>query len=578
MEIRILGPLEVVVDGRPLVLGGPRQRALLAILALHANELVSRDRLIDEIWGDEPRKQRGPRFRSTSPNCGRHWGETPSKHDRAATSSKSARASSTPTSSSSSSARPAARRPLLRPSGYARPSDSGVVRRSRTSTDSSLVPNALGWKKSGWRHSSNGSSRPRAWCQSELVPELEGLVREHPLRERLRGQLMLALYRCGRQADALEVYRHGRRLLDEELGIEPGEELRRLEKGILTQDPVLAAPPPSLPERLLDAAGRRRRALVLVGALLLASAAAGAIIRVTVWQDSAVAVLPNSVAVVDTKMRIVADVPVGSGPVAVATGGGAVWAANGGDGTVSRIDPDERKVVATIGIGGEVSDLAFGYGAIWVAGGSDETLTRIDPGLNAVEARLTFGRSDPLSPRPMFAVATGAHAVWVTRGNHVLRIDPDTNEATADIPIDRPRSLVVGAGSVWITTASERILRVEPSTGAVTATIPVPAEAYASVASRGTLWSIVGIGGGEIWRFDADTGEPTGTIRVGRLPVGLALSGDTLWAATILDVSLTRIDAATGHVDDTVRIGQRPSAIAAGEGAVWVAVGTRATR
>jgi DNA-binding SARP family transcriptional activator len=77
---------------------------------------------------------------------------------------------------------------------------------------------------------------------AQLVPELEGLVRAHPLRERLRGQLMLALYRCGRQAEALDVYRTGRRLLDEELGLEPGEELRRLERAILVQDESLAAP------------------------------------------------------------------------------------------------------------------------------------------------------------------------------------------------------------------------------------------------------------------------------------------------------------------------------------------------
>ena len=78
---------------------------------------------------------------------------------------------------------------------------------------------------------------------AELVPELEGLVREQPLRERLRGQLMLALYRCGRQADALEVYRSGRRLLDEELGLKPDVELQRLPREpSSTTIPSLASP------------------------------------------------------------------------------------------------------------------------------------------------------------------------------------------------------------------------------------------------------------------------------------------------------------------------------------------------
>jgi DNA-binding SARP family transcriptional activator len=75
----------------------------------------------------------------------------------------------------------------------------------------------------------------------ELVPELQALVRAHPLRERLRAQLMLALYRSGRQADALEVYGEGRRMLVDELGLEPGPELQRLQQGILAQAPELAA-------------------------------------------------------------------------------------------------------------------------------------------------------------------------------------------------------------------------------------------------------------------------------------------------------------------------------------------------
>ncbi len=238
------------------------------------------------------------------------------------------------------------------------------------------------------------------------------------------------------------------------------------------------------------------------------------------------------------------------------------------------MDAKEKEVVATIGVGGEVSDLAVGYGAVWVAGGNDETLTRIDPGLNAVEARLTFGESDPLHPRPIFAVATGAGAVWATRGNHVLRINPDTNEVTLDISIDQPRSLAVGAGAVWITTASERMVRIEPSTGAVTGRISLPAQAYAPVARQGTLWAVVGIGGGEIWRFDADTGSPSRTIRIGQVPVDLAVAGGTLWVATVVDRSVSRIDGATGRIEARVRVGQRPTAIASGEGAVWVAVET----
>ena len=104
---------------------------------------------------------------------------------------------------------------------------------------------------------------------SQLVPELEALVREHPLRERLRGFLMLALYRSGRQAEALETYREGRQLLDSELGLEPGPELRELERAILAHDPALDGP-----QRAMRQTARRRSGALLAagGALLLAAA------------------------------------------------------------------------------------------------------------------------------------------------------------------------------------------------------------------------------------------------------------------------------------------------------------------
>src|SRR5262249_27292902 len=115
---------------------------------------------------------------------------------------------------------------------------------------------------------------------ARLVPELEELVDRHPLRERPRGQLMLALYQAGRQAEALDVYRRTRETLVDELGIEPGPELQELERAILRQDAALAPAPTSRvvrerPDALPPEAGRRRRwVLAALGALALAAAVA----------------------------------------------------------------------------------------------------------------------------------------------------------------------------------------------------------------------------------------------------------------------------------------------------------------
>ena len=108
-----------------------------------------------------------------------------------------------------------------------------------------------------------------------LIPELETLVREHPARERLRAQLILALYRSGRQADALASYRDARRALVEELGIEPSRELQDLERAILTQDPEIDAPARARPV-LAGLEARRGGVLLGVGGGLLLAAALAA--------------------------------------------------------------------------------------------------------------------------------------------------------------------------------------------------------------------------------------------------------------------------------------------------------------
>ncbi len=245
MEFHILGPFEVVEHGRPIELGGGRQRALLALLALHAGEALSSDRLIDELWGEQPP-------------------ETATKIVQVYV----------------SQLRKALGREgvlVTRPPGYLLRLEPGALdlhRFERLVAEARHAEPALAAAKlrealSLWRGSPLADFAYESFAQGEIarleelrlaaledqveadlvlgraaevISQLESLVAAHPLREQPRGQLMLALYRTGRQAEALEVYRQGRRLLDEELGLEPGEALQQLERAILQHDPALDAP------------------------------------------------------------------------------------------------------------------------------------------------------------------------------------------------------------------------------------------------------------------------------------------------------------------------------------------------
>jgi len=242
LAVDILGPLRVTLAGAAVPLGAARQQALLALLALHPAEAVPADRLVEELWdGAAP--------------------ETASKIVQIYV----------------SELRKALGRDAIatRGGGYALQLDPERVdaRRFEQLAATGAYREALGL----WRGPALGDFRYERWAQAEaqrleelrtavledridadlaagrhaaLASELEVLVTEHPLRERLRGQQILALYRSGRQAEALAAYRESRRVLVDELGIEPSQQLRRLEQAILAQDASLdAAPEPDLPQR-----------------------------------------------------------------------------------------------------------------------------------------------------------------------------------------------------------------------------------------------------------------------------------------------------------------------------------------
>jgi DNA-binding SARP family transcriptional activator/tetratricopeptide (TPR) repeat protein len=256
MEFRILGPLEVLDNGRVVDVGAAKQRALLAVLLLNANRVVSRDRLVEALWGERPPATAQKALQVYVSQLRKAVGRD---------------------------------RLLTRSPGYELDVGPGELDLERVET--LVAEGQLEEALALWRGSPLAEFAYEPFAQTEiarleelrlnslelrisrdlmegrhaaLVGELEALVREHPLREQLRAQLMLALYRSGRQAEALDTYQAGRALLYDELGLEPGADLKELQRAILEHDPALAPPQqPAAPEpisRSDDASARATEA------------------------------------------------------------------------------------------------------------------------------------------------------------------------------------------------------------------------------------------------------------------------------------------------------------------------------
>ena len=413
---------------------------------------------------------------------------------------------------------------------------------------------------------------------AELIPELERLVSQEPLRERLRGQLMLALYRSGRQAEALDVYRRLRRELAEELGLEPGEALQKLERSILNQDPALSAPParrtateespPSGARRQSGRIPRRAWLLAVVGAIVLGGAAAGAV-AISRGSGQEIIVAADTLAVIDPSAnRVVASIGVGSEPRAVAVGEGAVWVANSADGTVSRVDPKTRRVVETIGIGAPAIDVAVGEGLVWTANGTDGTVTEIDPRTNAVVQSIDLRGSDTLVPDETHAVAVGAGAVWVAKGaRQIVRINPRTGSISATIDVGaQPADVAVSDDSVWAATGAERVLRIEPRTNRVVAEAAVAGFPVSIATGPDAVW--VGTYPSTVWRIDPSSTTVAGTLKVGTTS-GIAAPPASVWLAD--GHRVLRVDPRTNAVTSRIRIAAIAADVAADANTVYVA-------
>ena len=582
IEFRILGPLEVEHEGRLAPLGGTRQRAVLAILLLHRGEVVSMDRLVDELWGERPpdtatktvqvyvsrlRKELGQdlvltrgggyvldlepaqldaeRFERLAGDGGDAL-----EHGEAASASELLR-----------EALNLWRGPPLADLAYEPFAQSHIARleelRLVTLEQRIEADLALG------RHAA-------------LIPELETLVREHPARERLRAQLILALYRSGRQADALAGYRDARRALIEELGIEPSRELQELERAILAQDPEIDAPPRARPV-LAGLQARRGGVLLGLGGGLLLAAALAAAFAGEGDDPGAQRAMANSLAVIDPKSnRVVATIPTGVQPADVAAGAGHIWVGNQADDTVTQIDPRRRAVVSTTAPRASVAGLAADDHGVWIGDADRSRLVWLDPDFHSLRSlRLAsdipgLGGSGP--------VAIGYGSVWAGSSyGAIARVDPDTRKLENISVGNGPSAIATGAGAVWVTDDTDNtVARIDPaSANAVTGTTPVGRGPTAVATGGGAVW-VANTQDDTVYRVDPGSAAVTHTTRVGRRPTGVAVGEGAVWVANSLSGTVSRIDPRSGRVEATVEIGEAPQGVTVSHGLVWVSVQQRA--
>src|SRR5215212_1054132 len=501
-EFRILGPLELVDEGRQVELAGGRQRALLALLLLHANEVVSSDRLIDGLWGERPPATASKVLQNAVSQLRRALGDglivtrAPGYLLQVEPDAIDARRFESLVADGKEAlavgrAEDAARilrdalalwrGPPLHEFAYEPFAEAEAARlqelRLRTLGERIEADLALG------RH-------------ADLVGELERLVTEHPLRERPRGQLMLALYQSGRQAEALRAYQQGRRLLSEELGLDPGADLQQLEQQILVRDPALDPPRPPNEERPGEPKPRARRGRRLaVGVVVLALVAAVAAIFLAAGGDEPPAVVPNSVVKIDPESgRIVGVFDVAGKPSRPAVVGDYVFSSSTDEGLISRIDLSTGNIDAFGGMASPAEIAAGADNTFWVGSfRGDDEVRQID--VDDFELRRVIQFPNGTTP---WAIAVGAGSVWVSSGapGAVSRFDERTGSvqaryrhAPSDENIVFSNEIAFADGATWTAKAATDpgVLRIDAEGGGSNS-VTVGQLPYAVTVAYGSVW------------------------------------------------------------------------------------------
>jgi DNA-binding SARP family transcriptional activator/DNA-binding beta-propeller fold protein YncE len=585
VQFRILGPLEAGNGRGGVAIETPKPRALLGVLLLHPNEVVSSERLIDELWGERPP--------ATAPKLVQTYVSQLRRELGAETIETRAPGYLLPVGDDELDA-VCFRRLAAEGRRLAADDDHDGARRA--------YREALGlWRgppladvlfESFARNEVDQLEEERLASVMELidcelalgrhadvVPELEMLVGQHPLREQLRAQLMLALYRSGRQAEALAAYRDSRRILVDELGLEPGPELQNLEQQVLTHDPALAAPPRRPVRNGRPAADRLIKGW-RAGAVVAAAGLAVSLLLAFVLADrghTSIRLAPNHIGFIDARSgRVTRSFAVGREPRALALGFGSVWVADYRDQTITRVDP-RTGTTATIPVGGNPTGIATAGGAVW-AWTLEGLLVRIDPRFNEADRSIRL-QAQTEHVGMLGGIVAGGGFLWVAAPpTAVFRVDTANPRrharfvpaAGAGGPIAYwdDRAWVAGSGEVVPVDARTLTEDTEISVG----------DARGLAFADGSLWVVSGgpghMGGvvQALRRVNLESGLIDYPFRVGSDPFAVTVAAGSIWAASRSDGTVSRIDPSQNKLVETVSVGASPTALAADRDGVWVVV------